>query len=315
LRVASSAYVPAVAIALTIFTVASVPAPSMPHPAPNVRARPVDNAACEGCHAGIAAEWRQSLHHASFTDRDFQRAIAHEPDPFCLGCHAPERDAALGVACVTCHVTSADVLAVPGTARAPHALTRTPQLASEAACARCHEFDFPDARLRQKPLAMQRTITEHRGRTDTCASCHMTKKGGHADHRFAASRDEAFVRSAVTVRATRLSPRAVEVVLAPAHVGHAFPTGDLFRRVRVSVGTTSRFLARHYASRQEIPSVVVRSEIGDDRVQGGERVVVFEAQPEQTRVRAVYERADGPSDPPGANVHVSGSIVLFDEEL
>jgi hypothetical protein len=302
-------------IALTLFTVAAVPAPSMPHPAPNVRARAIDNRGCEGCHASIAAEWRQSLHHTSFTDPDFQRAIGHEPDPFCRGCHAPERDEALGVGCVTCHVTSVEVLAVPGTRAAPHALTRTPEFASDAACARCHEFDFPDSRLRQRPLAMQRTVTEHGGRGDTCATCHMTKKGGHADHRFGASRDEAFVRSAVTVRATRRSPGTIEVVLAPAYVGHAFPTGDLFRRVRVSVGSTSRYLARHYAYRQEIPGVVVRSEIGDDRVHGGERVIVFEGEPDKTRARVVYERADGPSDPAFMNVHVSGSIVLFDEEL
>src|SRR6185369_6639584 len=101
-----------------------------------------DNSACEGCHVEIAAEWRQSLHHASFSDADFQRALAQDPDPFCSGCHAPESDghtiparADLGVACITCHVSSADVLAVPGTAPAPHPLTRAPDFATDAACA------------------------------------------------------------------------------------------------------------------------------------------------------------------------------------
>jgi len=304
--------------AMASLAVGGKPAPSMPHPPPLRRARAADNSACEGCHTAIAAEWRQSLHHTSFIDADFQRALLRDPDPFCRGCHAPETDARLGVACVTCHVTSDDVLATPGSRaapRAPHALTRTPEFGTDAACATCHEFDFPDARLRAAPLAMQRTVTEHRGRNDTCATCHMTKKDGHTDHRFAASRDEAFVKSAVTIRARRVAPDRIEVALTPALVGHAFPTGDLFRRVRVSAGRASRFLARHYASRQEIPGVLVRSEVGDDRVLGGERIVELPVTLEKTRVRVVYERAEGPSGTSSSSATVAGSIELFDAEL
>lgn len=301
--------------ALAILVSASAPAPLMPHPDPIGRSRAVDNTACEGCHKAIAAEWRQSLHHTAFTDADFQRALPRDPDPFCRGCHAPESDPKLGVSCTTCHVTSADILAAPGSSHAPHALARTADFATEAACAKCHEFDFPDAKLRRAPLAMQRTVSEHSGRTDTCATCHMTKQGGHADHRFAASRDDAFVKSAVTIRARRVSPDRVEVVLSPALVGHAFPTGDLFRRVRVSAGRSERFLARHYASRQEIPGVVVRSEVGDDRVQGGERVVELTVAAAKTRVRVVYERAEGPSGTTSSTATVAGAIELFSAEL
>ena len=290
----------------------------MPHPAPNLRARPADNAACEGCHAAIAAEWRQSLHRAAFTDADFQRAIAIDPDPFCRGCHAPESDPNLGVACVTCHVTSGDVLAAPGGPKSPHPVTRSAAFATETACARCHEFDFPDAHLRQKPLPMQRTVSEHasvRSQGETCTTCHMAKRDGHLDHRFAASRDESFVKRAVTIRAKRTSSSTVEVVLTPALVGHAFPTGDLFRRVRVSVAGESRYLARHFASRQEIPGVFVRSEVSDDRVFGGDRVVVMKAPAEKTRVRVVYERAEGPSETTSSSASVAGAITLFDGEL
>jgi hypothetical protein len=307
-------------LGLGLLALAAKPAPSMPHPPPIARAQgAADNAACEGCHTAIAAEWRSSLHHASFTDADFQRALVRDPDPFCRGCHGPEKDTKLGVACVTCHVTNADVLATPasaGSVAAPHPLTRTPTFATEAACAQCHEFDFNDANLRAVPLAMQRTITEHRGRADACATCHMTKKDGHADHRFAAARDEAFVKSAVTVRVRRSAPDRVEVVLAPAMVGHAFPTGDLFRRVRISAGRETRFLARHFASRQELPGVLVRSEVSDDRVQGGERVVELRVPVEKkTLVRVVYERAEGPSGTTTSNATVAGSIELFAGEL
>ncbi len=259
------------------------------------------------------------MHHTSFTDADYQRALPRDPDPFCRGCHAPETDPKLGVACVTCHVTNAEVLAAPGSSparAAPHAVTRTPAFATSEACAKCHEFDFPDAARRATPLAMQRTVTEHRGRSDTCATCHMTKTGGHADHRFAASRDDAFVKSAVTIRARRVAPDRVEVVLAPAQLGHAFPTGDLFRRVRVSAGRESRYLARHFASRMEIPGVMVRSETSDDRVQQREeRIVELSVPAQKTRVRVVYERAEGPSALTTSTATVAGSIDLFDAEL
>ncbi|MBX3197907.1 MAG: hypothetical protein KF894_07155 [Labilithrix sp.] len=303
-------------VAAALIAGGAAPPPAMPHPAPNARA--ANNAACEGCHVEIAAEWRQSLHRSAFTDATFQRAFAIDPDPFCRDCHAAESDPKLGVACVTCHVTNADVLAVPGERRAPHPLTRSPEFATEAACARCHEFDFPDAHLRKAPLAMQRTLSEHRhpgAARETCASCHMTKRGGHADHRFAASRDDAFVKSAVSVRAKRSSATTIEVSLAPARIGHAFPTGDLFRRVRISAAGSNRYLARHFGSRQEIPGVFVRSEIGDDRVLGGERVVVMTVPPDKTRVRVVYERAEGPSDPASSSARVAGAIDLFDAEL
>lgn len=303
------------ALAFAALSAVAVPPPAMPHPAPNAQLRAIDNASCERCHTQIAAEWRQSLHRASFTDKDFQRAIGIEPEPFCKGCHAPERDAAIGVACVTCHVPERGaVLAAPGAAAAPHPLTRSAAFATEAACARCHEFDFPDAPARRTPLAMQRTLTEHRGRTDTCTTCHMTKRDGHVDHRFAASRDAAVVESAVDVRATR-GAQEIRVTLTPAAVGHAFPTGDLFRRIRVSVGGETRFLTRHFRTVQERPGIVVRSEVADDRVLGGPREIVFPAGDAPARVRVVYERAEGPSDPPSARAYVAGAVVLFDREL
>lgn len=304
------------ALAVVAASAAGSPPAAMPHPAPNPPARLKLEAGCETCHADIAAEWRSSLHHTSFTDVTFQRAFAEEPDPFCKGCHAPEEDAALGVGCVTCHVTDGDVLAVPGDRRAPHALARSGAFAGVAACARCHEFAFPDARLRRTPLAMQRTVSEHGARSDTCATCHMTRAatGGHVDHRFAAARDAAFVRSAVSVRARR-TPGGVEVTLTPAAVGHAFPTGDLFRRVRVTVGAETRYLARHFESRQERPGAVVKVETSDDRVLGAPRVVTLPAPEGPTRVEVVYERAEGPSLPAASRARVAGAVPLLETTL
>ncbi|MFY0531589.1 multiheme c-type cytochrome [Nannocystis pusilla] len=66
-----------------------MPGPA-PHPA-GVRLE-LDNDACEACHEVEAAQWRGSQHQTAYTEREFQRALAHEPMPFCRGCHAPEAD-------------------------------------------------------------------------------------------------------------------------------------------------------------------------------------------------------------------------------
>ncbi|MBL8743889.1 MAG: hypothetical protein JNK04_22425, partial [Myxococcales bacterium] len=74
-----------------------------------------ENAGCVTCHQDVASEWRGSLHQRADIEPAYRRSFAIEPLPFCRSCHAPEGDpmeeepaviAELGVACVTCHVTS-----------------------------------------------------------------------------------------------------------------------------------------------------------------------------------------------------------------
>jgi len=116
---------------------------------PSTSARP-----CEGCHVAVAREWRGSQHQRAYVDADFAESLAREPSAFCRSCHAAEADptraapaelAALGVACVTCHMPGDAVLAGPVRAgaaeqapQAPHALRRSPGFAEAAACGRCH---------------------------------------------------------------------------------------------------------------------------------------------------------------------------------
>lgn len=183
---------------------------------------------CAGCHEREVAEWQGSLHRASFTDRDFQTSFALEPEEFCFKCHAPlakdradTAGAALGAACVSCHSLA------PG-----HAEGRT-TVASTVGCGGCHEFTFPH----QREL-MQSTMTEH-ARSPfadrSCTSCHMARTAdGHRDHRFDVSRNEALLRAALDVK-TRRTKEGVEVSLVTRDVGHAMPTGDLFRRLLIVV--------------------------------------------------------------------------------
>ncbi len=292
---------------------------------------------CLGCHASIAAEWAGSQHRASFSDEAFQRAYAIEPLGFCRGCHAPTASAKAmpdaiavdtGVGCTSCHVIDGALHASPGDGDGPHALVRSAAFASPDACARCHAFDFPDTALRTAPEPMQLTLAEHassRFADVACSTCHMPWTGDadapHRSHRFDASRDPSMVRAAVVVAGTRTSPTTVQVALAPGIVGHAFPTGDLLRRVAVVVQPLGaratrpqvRYLARHFDRVQDVPGIFVRKAVTDDRVGVGEGARVIElAVPAAEPIAwwVVYERVGHPRGRDERAAFVEGRIAI-----
>ncbi len=88
---------------------------------------------------------------------------------------------------------------------------------------------------------MQDTVHEHKtGKlaSTACQTCHMPavqdKSGkSHKSHAFPAHGDASMLRSAVQATAARSTAQAITVTLSVARVGHAFPTGDMFRRLEV----------------------------------------------------------------------------------
>jgi len=318
---------------------------ALPGPAP--RGRSAESAAelnrtCEGCHQAIATEWRASFHARSHTDPSYARAFAIEPLEFCQGCHAPETDprapvpvaaAEIGVGCVTCHVVGTDVLAGPEPANvgaSPHAVRRDGRLATSSACSACHEFAFPDRSARARPELMQATLSEHlksEQRSVACASCHMptTTHGGvtHRSHAFAGGHDPELVRSAVAVEAERTAIGA-RITLTPRELGHAFPTGDLFRRLEVSaealgtewqvVSGASRYLARHWQRQPSPFGVVLRSATRDDRPLGAPQVIELELDAQAATLpihwRVTYQRVDHPRSDREQDESVEGEIEI-----
>ncbi len=227
---------------------------TLPGPAPRGRSAAYDvaleNARCEGCHEDIAASWRGSLHQRSWVDPVFLSAYVIEPLPFCRGCHAPESDPqkspskgarSVGVGCVSCHVSGDEIVGVrtiPGRAGlgdAGHAVRADPRLSTTDACVSCHEFEFP---LRKGAL-MQGTVTEHRASRHagaSCQTCHMKPERSASGrvfrgHGFSASKDVSLLRSAVVASAKARGERSFVVSLRAGEIGHAFPTGDMFRRL------------------------------------------------------------------------------------
>jgi hypothetical protein len=331
--------------------IASVSArvPTGPGPAPRNHDfdAVAENSECERCHTEIASEWRGSLHRMAHVDPVVRRQLEREPFPFCVGCHAPEADpqrpvpeshAELGVGCVTCHVVEDRVVAAstpPADAReeSPHAFTRTADFDGALACAGCHEFRFPATGAEGIPLLMQSTMSEHTRSPlsdRSCASCHMPSVGspGHAphrSHRFAASRDDAFVRSAIRVDET-FADGTLRLTLHAGEVGHAFPTGDMLRRLVLeldvvdaegrSVEHVEHAFQRHFGFVRRPFRAPRKVVVDDDRVGASTAPLAWSftarARPEGGRVRYVlrYERVSDPTNGEGGKPLVDGSIVL-----
>ncbi|MFO0617290.1 MAG: multiheme c-type cytochrome [Polyangiaceae bacterium] len=261
----------------------------LPGPAPRHReaaAAQKLNDGCVGCHAEIGAEWKASMHAAAYEDPVFKKAYAIEPLGFCRNCHAPEGDpdaglsdeaAALGVGCVTCHVQNDEIVGAHGSPgkEGVHPTTKDARLATADACAGCHEFDFPD----QPGKFMQGTIGEHarsKFAKTACADCHMAKSGAHLDHRFRVAGDAKTLRSAVKVRAARPAPDTVRLTFTADHVGHDFPTGDMFRRLELravakgpkgDITAVPTFLRREFRV-GPMGGASRRVQVGDSRVPG-----------------------------------------------
>ncbi len=333
--------------------------PRLPGPFDRATARRAEdaiavNASCERCHADIAEEWRASQHRVSFTEPFFQRSLAIEPMPFCRGCHAPEADphappppalAALGVGCVTCHVTQrgsvfASTKAGAASPRPGGAcslpIERDERFGTAEACASCHEFSFPEEGLRPTPEMMQSTVSEHRGSpyaAVACASCHMPvvkgASGEHRSHAFASSEDPARVRSAVRVRAARGPGGALRIEIDPNGVGHSFPTGDLFRRLYVMVeavgpdhqvlASARRYLTRHFGYARA-SGVIVKKLLSDDRVTASApRVVDLDLGALAERARLVYrisyQRVEHPQSVNNDDAVIGGEVILAEGDL
>ncbi|MEO7330235.1 MAG: multiheme c-type cytochrome [Minicystis sp.] len=328
---------------------ALAPALPMPGPAPEpgftgeaAVLRPdavAQNQACERCHPSIAAEWRTSLHRDAHSDPAYRRALAIEPLAFCRGCHAPEADpraeppaalGAMGVGCVTCHLVGDTVLAAPTSSprgKAPHPVAREARFAGTGACAGCHEFAFPDRALRRQPELMQSTVTEHDRSSaagTACAACHMPEAAGHRSHAFAGTRDEATMRAAVRVSAERSGPSTVRLTLDPVGVGHALPTGDLFRRLEIHaeaegsdhqvIADARRYLTRHFRDERTPKGDLLRSVAFDDRPLGGAMRLELGLDAAATTFpiawRVTYQRVEHPRSEREDDSLVESEVVL-----
>jgi hypothetical protein len=228
-----------------------------------VRVAGVSAETCEPCHSEVYAAWSQSRHKRSLDNPVFLDGFAAEPHARCIYCHAPfeeqakatlRRRSALvkersmasvpraslaheGITCATCHMRDGVVMtANPNAVDEGHPLKLEPRLADPSFCASCHEFLGHEVVNGTSVLTdekMQTTWSEwrawsERGGQGTCQSCHMPGKS----HAFRGAYDLEFLRGALSLRVETVRGQLV-AVLESRGVGHDFPTGDVFRHLKL----------------------------------------------------------------------------------
>jgi hypothetical protein len=289
-------------------------------PASDVAPPPVRAAqltGCEGCHAAIATEWRTSLHRAAFVDETFQASLSMEEPKdhaFCNGCHDPAVKRAgvgAGVDCISCHGDSAHL--------------RLNKAAGSRSCATCHEFTFGDGR----PDLVQATVSEHAASdfaNVSCAECHMGDTGGHKDHRFLSGHAPARIAQALRVDVARSTKKSSLRFTIRSSAGHAFPTGDMFRRARLVVfaegaqgqivADAERTFGRTWGGVRDGAHAGARAELRDTRIRGTwtEDVELEAPSAPIARIRwmIAYERVVAMR---GAHVTLASSDTVAEGEL
>ena len=248
----------------------------------------------------IADEWSASFHRTSFSNATYQESLAlEEPKEhaFCNGCHAPAKDRSAGVDCATCHQA---------------------KVAARDTCRTCHEFAFPG-----REELVQKTFTEHAASDFAevaCIDCHMPVKDGHRDHRFLAGHSPERIARALHVDVARGKGASLTVTIR-VDAGHAFPTGDMFRRARLVifaeradgaiVGDAERIFGRTWTSKVD----GTRTEANDTRIRGAwSAQITLDPSAPIARIRwsVIYERAVSVRPP---HINLASSDVLATGDL
>ncbi len=160
-------------------------------------------ASCGQCHQAIYQEWQASTHAHAWTDAQFQRELAKDPDVgwICVNCHIPAADQqaelvtwspeqgvrsvqrqdnpdfdpvlqAEGISCLTCHWRPEGIAAPHEDTQAPHPVVYAPDLLEPDLCLSCHQ-----AAVRLEDALVCHFTTgsewEAAGRPQPCQGCHM----------------------------------------------------------------------------------------------------------------------------------------------
>jgi hypothetical protein len=141
------------------------------------------------------------------------------------------------------------------------------------------------------------------------------------DHRFQV--DDAMLAQALVANVTRAGPSRVAVRLAPGKVGHAMPTGDLFRRLEVRaaadrdgevVARATRYLSRKFTT-ELVGETSARVDRFDDRV-GARLAPCFELELGRRAVglpialEVAYQRVQEPRTAEERGAIVNGEATL-----
>jgi nitrate/TMAO reductase-like tetraheme cytochrome c subunit len=221
-----------------------------------------DSESCSTCHKPIYENWKKSRHRVSFSNSLYKKSHEEEPMTWCTNCHAPfllsESDPTNpnerfqkedGISCITCHVRNGKILTSNGSNKdnSIHEFQTTEILSRSEFCANCHQFNFLASKVKlgnhndeiyYSNEPMQNTYQEwihssYNGRKN-CQSCHL--KPNHPDsHSFPGGHDANFLRETFAVEIKRTSEEEIQISIKANRLGHDFPTGDVFRTLRILI--------------------------------------------------------------------------------
>ncbi len=213
---------------------------------------------CGTCHKEIYQDWNSSRHRVSFTNELYQDSHKKEPMDWCVNCHSPflklsgdvsnlkdRINKEEGISCVVCHVRDEKIIVakIPKT-QSTHTYKEEKNLGKSEFCESCHDFNFPKknfkhGKIEYSNMVMQGTYKEYKesfyfGR-ESCQDCHIPKQNGIKRHYFRGGHDKDFLKKTFFAELKLISENVYELKLIAKNLGHAFPTGDLFRNFSISL--------------------------------------------------------------------------------
>lgn len=211
---------------------------------------------CGSCHKEIYRDWNSSRHRVSFTNELYQDSHKKEPMDWCVNCHAPflklggevsnledRINSAEGISCAVCHVREEKIIVskLPKKQTA-HQYKEEKILAKSEFCESCHDFNFPKknlvkGKIKYSNMVMQGTYKEYKDSfyfgKESCQDCHIPKQNGIKRHFFRGGHDKEFLNKTFFAELNLISENLYELKLIAKNLGHAFPTGDLFRNLSI----------------------------------------------------------------------------------
>ncbi|WP_158586419.1 multiheme c-type cytochrome [Leptospira stimsonii] len=224
--------------------------------------RLLDSAAdCKPCHKVVYGNWNRSRHKVAHTNEIYRSSFSQEPMQWCENCHSPLRSSLdqtpfkpeEGISCNVCHVRQGKILSSkdPNPSRKKyHEYILIESFGTEELCASCHQFNFPTwlslkdhiSPFEYSNLNMQDTVNEWRhsgfANESNCIDCHLAPSTNNT-HSFRGGHSISELKKSLELEAEYVGPRTIEVRIISLGIGHSYPTGDLFRALRLKVYSES----------------------------------------------------------------------------
>lgn len=220
---------------------------------------------CVNCHAPLRLAGTEKQPYRE--DEGVSCLVCHVRDGKILVKKEPAPGSGIGSTKLTAgpaHSPGAKMASVPapGSGIPAHSYLIDERLGDERFCEGCHEFNFPTVatamhdgdNFRYTDQPMQSTISEYRNSVFynkvSCSGCHLFPYSADS-HSFPGGHALGRLKKDLRIEVTRTSPGYITLRIFAQGIGHAFPTGDLFRTLRIRIldpGTnnTEELELRHY---------------------------------------------------------------------